>query len=222
MARTVLTVTVLVVLLAGQALAQIEGLNETFDRAKRWEISLQTRYVAEKNISKDDGSAIDFQDDLGWGFGLGFNLTESFNLGFNVTWRRLPYNSTLVSADDPDTTQVISGVMDSSTFVFSAAWTPLKGRFSPYLNGGAGWMAIDTNIVAGVDTGCWWHPWYGYVCGAYEQTYGVNAAVYNLGGGARIALNPSLFLRIGYERGWTGDNAYDGSDVFRLDIGGLM
>ncbi len=222
MARTVLTVTVLVVLLAGQALAQIEGLNDTFDRAKRWEISLQTRYVAEKNISKDDGSAIDFEDDLGWGFGLGFNLTESFNLGFNVNWRNLPYSSTLVSVSDPDTIRTISGRMDSTDFVFAATWTPLKGRFSPYLNGGVGWMNIDSNIVTGVESGCWWDPWWGYICDNYERTYSVNAAVYDLGIGARFALNTDLFLRIGYEHGWTGDNTYDGSDVFRLDIGGLM
>jgi len=222
MARKVLIITILVLLFAGQALAQLPGRYRQQGRAGRWDIALQTRYTAAKDFKGEGGSALKFKDDLGWGFGIGYNFNEAFNLGFKVSWKGLNYDATIVRTTDPDTMQTIGGRMDSSNLALTGMWTPLKGKFSPYVNGSLGWINLDTNIVSGVDSGCWWYPYLGYVCGNYARTYGASATSYDLGLGVRLGVSEDLFFRVGYERAWTSDSTYDGADVFRVDFGGLL
>lgn len=222
MARKVLLISVLVLLLAGQALAQIPS---RFDRGRtgRWDIALQTRYTTSRSFDMEGGSSISFKDDLGWGFGIGYNFNEAFNLGFKVSWKGLNYDATVVSADDPPAESAnVSGQMDSSTLALTGMWTPLKGRFSPYVNGSLGWVNLDTNVISGISSGCWYYPYWGYVCGNYTNTYGVSSGTYDLGLGLRIGVSEDLFFRVGYEHAWVDDSTYDGSDVFRVDFGGLF
>ena len=188
-------------------------------RTDRWDFSLQTRYTTSRDFSGAGGSSLDLQDSLGWGFGFGYNFNQRFNLGMVFSWRSINYNATGIDPDDPDHTQSYSGRMNTSTIALTGDWNLLQGPITPYLNGAIGWMMVDTNIFAGYTGGCWWDPWWGQVCGNYPTTYGVNTAVGILGAGVRFDLSPSVFARVGYERGWTDRDASSGSDMVRIDIG---
>ena len=91
-----------------------------------------------------------------------------------------------------------------------------------YVNGSIGWMHIDTNIFAGWTSGCWWYPYWGYVCGPIPLTYGANTTSYTLGVGGRFEMTEGFFLRAGYERGWTGLDETSGADMLRIDIGLML
>lgn len=101
-------------------------------------------------------------------------------------------------------------------------WNIFDGPITPYLGGSIGVTMIDTNVLAGIDSGCWWVPWWGLRCGRWPVTYGETTASYTLGGGFRFQLTDNFFIRAGYERGWISSGDVDGTNMFRIDLGMLM
>jgi opacity protein-like surface antigen len=53
-----------------------------------------------------------------------------------------------------------------------------------------------------VQVGCWWDPWWGYICTPYQSTKSVDEFVYQLGAGVRWDLSPGYTLRLAYEKHW--------------------
>jgi hypothetical protein len=78
---------------------------------------------------------------------------------------------------------------------------------------------IDTNIVADYYTGCWYDPWWGYVCNGYTSTYGWDGLSYGGGVGLRFEPNEAVFFQVGYEKNWVDLDSVDGFDMFRVDLG---
>ena len=217
MTRRILVFLTAIMIFATVAEAQ-RPVRRPMQRGERWEFSIQTRYTWGATYDGDGGSEVKVHEDLGWGFGFGYNLNQHFNLGMIFAWRSVPYDAKAVNADD-GTLQDFNGEMTTSTFALTGDWNILKGKYTPYINGGLGWMHINTNIFAGWTSGCWWYPYYGYVCGPVPLTYGANKTIYNLGIGGRFELSDSVYLRGGYERGWISSGAYDATDILRIDIG---
>lgn len=215
-------VAALVLVLAFSGLAQAQSYTDLTQRANHWEFSIQTRYTAAKDFEGDHGTKLELDDDLGWGFGFGYNLSDNFNLGMSFMWRSIGYNATVFLQDDPNNAVYYSNWLDTSNVALTGDWNILRKRITPYVNGSVGWIALDTNIYAGTDWGCYWDPWYGYVCYDYSSTYGNDAASWSLGAGLRAELTPTVFARIGYDHGWVDASNYDGSDMFRVDLGGLF
>jgi len=57
------------------------------------------------------------------------------------------------------------------TLMAEATYNILARPLTPYGTGGLGWSWVDNNIATEPPTvGCWWVPWYGYVCEGYENT----------------------------------------------------
>ena len=218
MKRYAIGIVILILTAAGFAQAQS---NAPGMREGRWEFSLQTRYTSSKDFSGDGGSKASLSDDLGWGFGFGYNVSDQLNLGFSFTWRSIPYVATIVDADDSQNSTRYSNWLDLSTLAVNGEWIILRSRISPYVFGAIGWIAIDTNIYAGSDYYCWWDPWWGYICSGYHTSYGTDATSWSLGTGLRMELTRDVFLRVGYEHGWVNVNSFDGSHMFRVDIGML-
>lgn len=190
-------------------------------REGHWDFSVQTRYTPSQDFEGEGGSTLSLNDDLGWGFGFGYNLSDQFNLGFAWTWRGLNYNAKIVGEDGG--TANYSNWLDTSTIALTGEYSLTRTKFAPYVNGSLGWTFIDTNIVSDYNGGsCWWDPWYGYICTDYYDTYGTEAFIYSVGAGMRMELTPTVFIRIGYEHGWTDLESYDGADMFRVDLGSLF
>lgn len=213
-----IVIAALILVTSGLAHAQ---LGVAASRAGQWEFSVQTRYMTSSDFSGDGGSELSLEDDLGWGFGFGYNISDKFNLGFSFTWRAVSYDAVIVDADDPQSTDRYSDWLDTASIMINGEYTILRSRIAPYVSGSVGWMAIDTNLYAGSHYDCWWDPWWGYVCSGHDLSYGDDAFNWALGAGARIELTHSAFLRVGYEHGWIDGDTFDGKNMLRIDIGFL-
>ena len=54
------------------------------------------------------------------------------------------------------------------------------------MTAGIGWSWVDTNIATEPpEVGCWWDPWYGYICTSWVNTRTLDGLTYQLGVGAR-------------------------------------
>ena len=188
-------------------------------RAGTFEVSLQTRYTGSRDASFEGGSSISMEDDLGWGFGFAYNFGHRFSLGTTMSWRSAYYQATLVDGTDPTNTETIASQMDMSNIALTGNWNIMRGALTPYVTGSVGWMIINSNIPAGSASGCWWYPWWGYVCGSVPLTYGADAVTGIVGGGLRYEPNQTMFLRAGYEYGWASEDPVEGAHVVRFEIG---
>lgn len=204
---------------ASAALAQLSG-RPMMTRSDRWEFSFQTRYIGSQDYVGEGGSALSVSDDLGWGFGFAYNFNQHFNLGMVFAWRSMPYEATVVL--DDGSTDKYSSQLDTSTVGLTGEYNILKGKFTPYVNGSWAWFNVNTNVFAGWGQGCWWDPFWGYVCGAVPLTYGVSTSTYSLGLGVRFEFSDKVFARAGYERGWVSSGSIDETDILRVDLGFLF
>ncbi len=191
------------------------------DRTECWDFSIQTRYVGSSDFEGEQGAQLSIEDDLGWGFDLGYNINERFKLGGFVSWRSVGYSARIVDAADANNTSGYGGWLDTANLALNATWNVLANRFTPYVQGSIGWAMVDTNIPAEIDYGCYWDPWWGYVCGDYATTYGDDTASFALGAGVSWQLSTAFYIRAGYEKSWLESGTADGFDMFRFDMGFL-
>jgi opacity protein-like surface antigen len=217
---------VAVTLLVGAGVAQAQGLGYSGDREGKWEFTFSPLYQMGQTIDFEGGSTVATDDELGFELGFGYNLTEMFNLGFGFDWYGVGYDADVASADTPGSFTQITGTYDSWTFFGSATANLMEGPFVPYATAGIGWSYIDTGIPDGLPiSGCWWDPWYGYICGTTYPTKSSDAFTYNIGAGLRYQFNPGFFMRLGYDMRWLDLGKADGTPAFdqvRLDFGWMF
>lgn len=219
MRHGVICALILVMATAGTSAAAVRSAES---RAERWDFSIQTRYAWSQEITGDNGGRVDFEDDLGWGFGFGYHFSEQFKLGFSLAWHSIYYRATAFSDDGSGDTRTYANYLDTSTLALTGDYTFGKSRLKPYVSGNLGWLAVDTNITADIDVGCWYDPWWGYICNEYVQTYGTDAFTYGLGLGLQFDLSPAAFLKAGWDHNWNDLDAMNSNDLLRIDIGFLL
>ena len=194
-------------------------------RRGRYEITLQPRYVASKEISADGGSNLELDPALGFGLGFGYNFTSKFALHLDGSWARSDYQAKIATTNTgggSTGTTTVGGTLDTATVALNLSYYFLDGPLTPFLMGGIGWTFVDSNIPSGPPEGvCWYDPWYGYICTSYQNTYTKDYFSYNLGLGARWDVIPGFFLRgsVGWlwvDLGKAGTTDFMGG---RLDLG---
>jgi opacity protein-like surface antigen len=213
---------VAVVLMAEVAMAQALGPSALSTRTRHWDGRLFTKYQFGKTIDADGGSNVKVDDDFGWGFGFDYNLSEHIGLGADFGWNYINYDANVV-AQNPANSFSYGNTADTGSALFNAMYYLLPKRMTPYVAGGIGWVWVNSNVVAGLVPGCYWDPWYGYICGYYPTTYGDDGTGYQLGAGIRYDAGRAFFLKLGYNHLWT-DFGQDvtGFDSIRLDFGGMF
>lgn len=197
-------------------------------RAGHWDFYAGPTVLMSETVDFKGGSVIEVDDDLGLAFGFGYNFTDQFTLSGEMSWNSVDYEGLLASADDPPgDPRRLSGKIDVGSLATVATWHFSPGRVTPYANASLGWTWIDTNIATGPpQVGCWWDPWFGFICAPRFSTVSEEAWSYGLGVGMRWDFNyrgghAGLF-RIGYERKWVDlDNTIDtpGFDAVRIEFG---
>ena len=212
-----------VALLAASTFAAAADMTSDRSREGRYEITLQPRYLASKTIDFEGGTSIDTDSDLGFGMGFGYNITNKFALHLDWSWASSNYQAKIgTSTGGTLGTTTASGTLDSSTFALNLSYYFLDGPLTPFVLGGIGWTWVDSNVPSGLpQTGCWWDPWYGYICTSYQETYAKDYFSYSLGLGGRWDVSPGFFLRGSVVWQWmdlgkAGTTAFPGG---RLDIG---
>jgi opacity protein-like surface antigen len=172
-------------------------------RDVQWEASVLTAYQNGSDLSFDDGSALEIDDKWGWGFTVGYNFTPKWNVGFKFALTKPGYSATIVPEDPEMPPQTIDYTMSKYTSQFNATYHFLRGPLTPFLQAGVGWTKLDSNVIdRPPTTGCWWDPWWGWICSTTWSTYDTTRFAYNLGLGLRWDVNGALFLRGSYNREW--------------------
>jgi opacity protein-like surface antigen len=91
------------------------------------------------------------------------------------------------------------------------------------VTGGIGWSWVDTNIAnEPPETGCWWDPWWGYVCTSFQDTRTLDGFTYQLGAGARWDITDTVAVHGSYRINWIEfDEAKSAPefDGFQLSVG---
>lgn len=207
--------------LSGTAAAQTFGGSS--DRGGKWEGYAGLRPLFSESVDFDGGSTIDTDDDLGFGFGFGYNVNEKLLVGGEMAWSTVDYDGVLVSADTPGTSASLSGEFDVFSLAGSLTWHFLDGPLTPYASATLGYTWIDTNIATGPPvTGCWWDPWFGYICDTFVDTKDEEAFSYGLGVGVRWDFMQGWFARLSYEERWLDIGEADGTPSFggmHIDVG---
>jgi opacity protein-like surface antigen len=198
---------------------------DALDREDRWEFSLGTFYQLGTSIEAQEGSDIDTKDEFGFSLGGGYNFTDQVATTFGFQWAGVGYNATGVDEDMNEFG--IRGKYDSFTLSGNLVYYFSDSQLSPYVGAGIGYTWIDTNIPNGPPiTGCWWDPWWGYVCSTTYPTETTSAFSYQATLGLRYEFdNDRTFLRLGYTSQWMDFDATSGTprfDVIVLDIGWMF
>jgi opacity protein-like surface antigen len=187
------------------------------------EFMLRLSHAGSESLNGDNGSSVDIDSQTGFGLSYGLNFTNKLNLRADIDWLEPRYNLTLVPDDASRNPVTVNHRLTAFTLRANGTYHFLEGPLTPYVEGGLGWTDIDSNIASGPPvTGCYWHPWFGYICDRYYRTYGDDGLSYNLGIGVRLDTFDGLFMRAGYTREWvnigtTGDDLE--IDAFRFDVG---
>ncbi|HSC05490.1 MAG TPA: outer membrane beta-barrel protein [Steroidobacteraceae bacterium] len=210
---------VLAIAVAPSAMAQNRA-----DRAGTWEFVFEANYQDAYRVNFEGGSFAETDDDLGFTLGGTYHLNNRLSLQFLFDWLNVDYDATIMSGDTPPNPAFdVRGEMESFTPRFNAVFNFLESDFTPYVSAGIGWAFIDTNIPQGPpQTGCWWDPWWGYICQTYQNTRDLDEFTYQAGAGVRWDVNRGLSLRLGYEKQWIDvgtATSTPGFDVIHLGIG---
>lgn len=191
------------------------------DRAQRWEATLQGRFTGSETIAFDNGAQAQVNSSTGFGFGFSYNFDERKAAGLDFAWNNLNYSGSATPGGGGPA-QAVSGTAYAGSMMLNGTYHFLDRPFTPYVTGGIGLTYTDTGIPAGVGTGCWWYPWYGYVCGPVTYTKTSTDWTYAIGAGLRWDVTPGFFLRGGVQQQWLSVGAASGTPSFivgRFDIG---
>ena len=193
-------------------------------REGRWDFTLGTSYQLGANLNFEGGSTIDTDDDFGFLLTTGYHISDRLETSFGLNWNSVGYDATVVQ--DGGGTVGITGSYDSWAMSANLLFNLTDGPFVPFVGAGIGWTWIDTNIPNGLPTtGCWWDPWWGYVCYTSYPTAGTDSFSYQAMLGLRYEFNSSSFLRLMYGSKWMdlGDsNGTPRFDVIGLEFGWMF
>lgn len=180
---------------------QAQGYSSAKKRIGTTEATFLANYFSGLEINGKGGSGVDVSDDVGWGFGLGYNLDNHWNVGFALDNNYSRYKATFVDEDGND--NQISHKLSTYSGQFNVQYNFSEGALTPYVQAGLGWTYLDSNIANSRPiTTCWWDPWYGYICNTYASTYSENSFSYNTAVGVRWDFARTMFVRGSYGVRW--------------------
>ena len=151
---------------ANSAMAQ-----RSSDRAGTWDFGVAMVDQSAETLDGQQSSTLDIAGRLGWNITALYNLNDHLAFGLDFGWNRPNYEATRIVEDTtlPDT---IRSKLDMFSYEFKGAFHLIDGPLTPYVEASAGWTNMDSNIPDGPPTtGCWWDPWWGYICDSNYSTY---------------------------------------------------
>ena len=197
------------------------------DRAGGWEARADIVYQNSSDWDFDGGTTAEIDSDTSFLFGVGYHYSENLEFGGNLTFGQTDYEAEVAGDLNndgvPDSVVQVEGEYESWALTFDATWNFMPGDFTPFVSANAGWAWIDTNIATEPpQTGCWWDPWWGYVCTTFQDTKSLDGFAYGFDVGARYDFSDSFAVHASYRMMWVDLDNADGTpdmDGFRLGIG---
>ena len=185
---------VMVVMTAAPAEAQVQY------REGHWQFSVPITFTSGVEFDGLAGTSVDLNNDVSWGFGFGYHVNSKFMVGMDITWISAHYDADVDIDTDgdiiPDGTVTLGGRLDASNFQGVGQFNFIdSGNFTPFVRGNLGFTYTDSNIPSGPTQGvCWWDPWWGYICDAWQPTFDQTSFSFGGSAGIRAGLGPRFFL----------------------------
>jgi opacity protein-like surface antigen len=195
---------------------EYEGL-----RDGTWEASLLLGSQGSLSVDGESGSSVDFDSEMAWGFSVGWNWTPKWNFSWRFMLAKPDYTAIIVPEDPDLPTQILPYSADRYSNQLNATYHFLRGPLTPYVEAGLGWAKVDSNVPSQPPTtGCWWDPWWGYICDTTWNTYDASGFSYSVGLGLRWDINGALFARGSWNREFfSADRADFDFDTYALEFG---
>ena len=209
-------------LIALTALCSTWSLAAFADRDTGWEFGGELLYQNSQDIEFEGDSTVSTDSDLGFAVTFGYRLNANLEIQFGIDWQTVDYNAAIApGTGNPSLGITIDGEYEAITPRVGLAYNFIDGPITPYVTGVVGYSFIDTNIPDGPPTvGCWWDPWYGEVCTAWQETRSVDEFIYGVGVGLRWDTTDTLSVRLGYEKHWLDfSQAESGADFDQFKLG---
>ena len=190
-------------------------------QAGQWEATVGVIASNSTSVDFEGGTTADIDSGFGFLAGVGYHFTDRIRFGSTFTYDSKDY-SAVVAGDTAGESFTTEGSLDTMSVMLDAAYTFLTGPFTPYIVGGVGWAWVDTNIAsAPPDVGCWWHPWWGYICTSWQDTRTVDGLAYEVGLGMRYSFTNALAADAAYRMRWMDFENATGtpsSDTLQLNL----
>ena len=187
-------------------------------QAGDWEFRIGPVFTESKNIAFNGGSNANVDSTTGVKIGTGWYVSPHLAIGMNFAWANTSFNGTVCStsiacnAANPPSVHIENGHVDFSTLNFDGTYTFLEGPLKPFIVAGIGWQWLNTNIAsAPPQTGCWWDPWWGYVCSTWQPTHGSSSFTYQVGGGLQFNFSRTFAINVDYRYSWFDLNNASGT-----------
>lgn len=166
-----------------------------FDRAGTWEIAGSLLDLSSTSVQGPNGSSLSVDDETGFGFSGAYNFTNRLAAGVDISYSDPAYVATLVP-DGIGLPQTVNANLGVDVIHFKGIFNILDSNFTPYVEVGAGWTYVDSNLIEGYSGSvCWWDPWWGYVCNNYYDTYTDTRTSTSYAVGLRWETDSDLVLR---------------------------
>jgi opacity protein-like surface antigen len=192
--------------------------------AQSWDISLAAIYQDSVSVGGSGGSqsptpdtsSLNVKSELGFGVNFTYNLNSHFALGLDIDYIKPDYTAIVVPENPADPEVVIDHRLSQWNGRLKATWNFTEGPLIPFVDFGYGWTNFDSNVADGPPTtGCWWHPWWGYICENFYSTFSGTETSWGGGVGLRYNLRNQSFLKLSYNR-WELDSGGN-SDDFTME-----
>jgi opacity protein-like surface antigen len=191
-------------------------------RDDTWEFALIIQDTSGDDLRGENGSAVSVEGDTGWGVALNYNFNSHLSLGGELIWGSPDYDALLIPDDGIGIPEQISHELSIFQYAIKGTFNLIDGPLTPYAELGFGWANIDSNIADQPPiTGCWWDPWWGYVCDTFYSTYDKTRTYYSGALGLRWDLNNGMTLKGSYgitEVDVSKATSKPSLEVLRLDI----
>ena len=173
----------------------------------RWEWSIAGIYQESESPGTVGGSSLEIDSDLGIGFSLDYFFNQKFAVGADLEWLSPDYKATLIN--DQNEVSTINHKFSQFNGRIKASYYFMDGPLTPFVEGGIGWTYVDSNVADGPPiTGCWWHPWWGYICSNYYSTFSETSFSYGGALGLRYRMRGGTMLKLAYNN-WEIDGSGD-------------
>ena len=144
------------------------------------------------------GSSLDLSSRTGIKFGVEYFTSSQLSLGFDASWVKPSYTARLVP-EDGSPAETLSHRATIFTGHFSGTYYFREGPITPFVELGLGWTYFDSNVSDGTPIiGCWWDPFWGYICSDFYSTYGATNFSYGTGVGLRWNFGRDRSVDLGY------------------------
>ena len=169
------------------------------DRGGMWEFGVLLFNQSSISLDGADDTFIDVDDALAFGVGLAYNFNNHFSLGGELSWSSPDYTAIIIPDDGVGVPEQINHELSVFSYSIKGTFNLLDGPFTPYLDAGIGWANVDSNIASEPPvTGCWWDPWWGYICDTFYNTYDKTQEFYSAALGLRWDLDNGMTVKGSY------------------------